>query len=180
MVNVLNYYYILQLQSMSQSKAEQQPVDETTPQPINFTEIASEMCEVVNDNNTLLEMMKRFFQNDYRLFINFLKSGLDNRDRYGSQIQYGILPKILKINFFTMMIEPSLFGPMFVNIFNTFINKYISMTGQSPAFQCIQMELLGFQIKLGRETTLYHELGPRYVESTIRRIDGSAFSAKKD
>ena len=164
---------------MSQSKAEQQPVDETTPQPINCIEIASEMCRVT-DNKELLEMIKRFFQNNICLFINFLKSGLDNRDRYGSQIQYGILPKILKINFFTMMIEPSLFGPMFVNIFNTFINTYISMTDQSPAFQCIQMELLGFQIKLWKKTGLYHELGPGYVKSTIRRIDGSAFSAKKD
>ena len=54
------------------------------------------------------------------------------------------------------------------------------MTGQSPAFQCIQMELLRFQIKLGKETRLYHELGPEYVKSIIRQIDGSAFSAKKD
>jgi len=164
---------------MSQSKAEQQPVDETTPQHINFIQIASDMCRVTDDKE-LLEMIRCFFQNNTCLFIKFLKSGLDNKDRYGNQIQYGILPKILKINFFTMMIEPSLFGPMFVKNFNTFINKYISMTGQSPAFQCIQMELLGFQIKLGKETSLYHELGPRYVESTIRRIDGSAFSAKKD
>lgn len=109
-----------------------------------------------------------------------VKSGLDNKNFHGIQIQHGILPKILKIDFFTMMIDPSLFGPMFVGIFNTFINTYISMIGQSTEFQSIQLDMLRFQIKLGRETRFYHELGPVYIESTIRRINGSAFSAKKD
>ena len=149
---------------MSQSNANQQQVDTTTTKQSDFQRIAREMCVVVDDNK-LLEMMKQFFQNDYRLFINFLQSVLDNK------IQCVILPKILNIDFFRMMIGPSLFGTIFVDIFCTFINKYISKQGQSPAFKCIQLELLKFRTDLGKNM-ICHELSQTYIRSTIHQICG--------
>lgn len=155
-------YYILQMLNMSQSNAN---TTTTTTKQSDFQRISREMGGVVNDNNKLLEMMKQFFQNDHRLFINFLQSVLDNK------IQCVILPKILNIDFFRMMIGPSLFGTIFIDIFCTFINTYISKQGQSPAFMCIQLELLKFRTELGKNMICL-ELSQTYIRSTIHQIRG--------
>ncbi len=116
---------------------------------------------------------------DYRLFFNFIHSGLDRTDRHASRIQHVIIPKILNIKFFRMMIDSSLFGTIFVNEFCKFMNEYISMTGQSMNMQGIQHDFLTFRIKLGKEK-LCDELSQEYIRSTIHDIYGSDSSDSDD
>ena len=178
MVNVFNFYHILPLQIMSQSSAEQQQVGNTTPNTESdfliksqqFPRIA-ELLSSKSDNNKILSILKDFFGGDYRLFFNFIHSGLDRTDRHANLIQHIIIPKILNINFFRMMIDSSLFGTIFVNIFCKFINEYISMTGQSITMQGIQHDFLTFRINLGKEK-MCDELSQEYIRSTIHRIRG--------
>jgi hypothetical protein len=163
---------------MSQSSAEQQQVGNTTPNTESdfliksqqFPRIA-ELLSSESDDNELLSILKDFFGGDYRLFFNFIHSGLDRTDLHAGRIQHVIIPKILNINFFRMMIDSSLFGTIFVNEFCTFINKYISMTGQSMNMQGIQHDFLTFRIKLGKEK-LCDELSQEYIRSTIHNIRG--------
>lgn len=163
---------------MSQSSAEQQQVGNTTPNTESdfliksqqFPRIA-ELLSSESDDNELLSILKDFFGGDYRLFINFINSGLDRTDHHASRIQHVIIPKILNINFFRMMIDSSLFGTIFVDVFCTFINEYISMTGQSINMQGIQHDFLTFRIKLGKER-LCDELSQEYIRSTIHNIRG--------
>jgi hypothetical protein len=163
---------------MSQSSAEQQQVGNTTPNTESDFLIKSQQFPRIaqlllseSDNNKILSILKEFFGGDYHLFINFINSGLDRTDRHASLIQHDIIPKILNINFFRMMIDSSLFGTIFVNVFCTFINKYISMTGQSVNMQGIQHDFLTFRINLGKER-LCDELSQEYIRSTIHRIRG--------